>query len=276
MRNVIVRMTCTWIALSVTVAIPSACQSVTLSPQDHGGRVFQADDVQFEEIAPFVQMGAAWGDRSLSAHGTFGLFPGEATSPPHTHSQAYHAVVLSGTMTNPFGTESDPPRMTAGSYWYVPAGEEHVTACVSAEPCLFYFHADHAFDFAPIDALTAARSAGAVTTRADQIQFEEIAPFVQMGVAWGDRSRSAHGTFGLFKAEAASPPHTHSGAYHAVVLSGTMTNPFGDEENPPEMTRGSYWYVPGGVEHVTACISAERCLFYFHAEEAFDFTPTEQ
>ncbi len=151
MRILNVRMTCTWIALSMVIVIPGVGQSLAPSVKDHGGRVLQAHEVQFEEIAPFVQMGGAWGDRSSTAHGTFGIFPGEATSPPHTHSQAYHAVVLSGTMTNPFGTESDPTTMIAGSYWYVPAGEEHVTACVSAERCLFYFHAEEAFDFTPTE-----------------------------------------------------------------------------------------------------------------------------
>ncbi len=151
MRILNVRMTRTWIALSVAVVIPGACQSLAPSVKDHGGRVLQAHEVQFEEIAPFVQMGGARGDRSHSAHGTFGLFKAGAASPPHTHSGAYHAVVLSGTMTNPFGDEKNPPEMTRGSYWYVPGGVEHVTACISAEPCLFYFHAEEAFDFTPTE-----------------------------------------------------------------------------------------------------------------------------
>ena len=116
-------------------------------PQE--GVVLRAEDVRFEEIAPFVQMGAAYGNRAEGAHGTFGLFPPGASSPPHTHSGTYHAVVLSGIMTNPFGEERNPPRMSAGSHWTVPGGVRHVTSCVSPQPCLFYFHADGAFDFAP-------------------------------------------------------------------------------------------------------------------------------
>lgn len=125
---------------------------VAFMPNPHAqdrGRVVRAQDVVFQEVAPFVSMGAAWGDRGTGPHGTFGVFPGGASSPPHTHSGAYHAVVVSGVMTNPFGDEADPPEMSAGSYWYVPAGAPHVTACVSPQPCVFYFHADGAFDFAP-------------------------------------------------------------------------------------------------------------------------------
>jgi quercetin dioxygenase-like cupin family protein len=120
-----------------------------------------------------------------------------------------------------------------------------------------------------------AESTSARAVKSSQIEFQQIAPFVKMGAAWGDRATSNHGTFGEFPGGAASPMHTHSGAYHGIVISGTMTNPFGNEKNPPQMGPGSYWFVPANAEHVTACISKEPCLFYFHADGAFDFTPTE-
>ncbi len=112
-------------------------------------RAIQPGQIEFEQIAPFVQMGAAWGNRQQGKHGTFGVFPGGASSPLHTHSGAYHGVVISGVMINPFEQEQSPIHMGPGGYWYVPANVEHVTACVSEEPCVFYFHADGAFDFTP-------------------------------------------------------------------------------------------------------------------------------
>lgn len=131
--------------------------------------------------------------------------------------------------------------------------------------------------FATCSCLTAFASAESGADRrtvpADQIEFQQIAPFVQMGAAWGDRAVGSHGTFGRFPGDAASPPHTHSGAYYGVVIAGVMTNPFDGEDNPTQMKAGSYWYVPAGVEHVTACVSKESCLFYFHADGAFDFKP---
>ncbi len=51
-----------------------------------------------------------------------------------------------------------------------------------------------------------------------------------------------------------------------------MTNPFEGEDNPPQMGPGSYWYVPAGAVHATACVSNTPCRFFFTAEEAFDFT----
>ncbi len=54
-----------------------------------------------------------------------------------------------------------------------------------------------------------------------------------------------------------------------------MTNPFEGDKSPPEMVAGSYWYVPAGVEHATACISDDPCAFFFYADGAFDFIPVE-
>ena len=100
-----------------------------------------------------------------------------------------------------------------------------------------------------------------------------MSPFARMYTVWGDRAIGAHGTIGEFIPGGTSPPHTHSFTYHGVVLSATMVNPFLGQpiEGAQELQAGDYWFVPAGVEHVTACISAEPCTFYFHSEGLFDF-----
>lgn len=113
--------------------------------------VLPAGQLEFHNINPAIKMAAAYGDRSSGAHGSFGTFPANFTTPFHTHSGAYHGVVVKGVMTNPFQGEQSPPAMKPGSYWYVPAGAAHATACVSNEPCQFYFYADGAFDFHPVE-----------------------------------------------------------------------------------------------------------------------------
>ena len=35
-----------------------------------------------------------------------------------------------------------------GDSWFVPGGAAHANTCVSDEPCLFYTHADAAWDMA--------------------------------------------------------------------------------------------------------------------------------
>lgn len=56
---------------------------------------------------------------------------------------------------------------------------------------------------------------------------------------------------------------------------GIVTNPYAGEEGEVEMGPGSYWYVPGGASHVTACVSEEPCLFYTYADGAWDIEVVE-
>ena len=114
-------------------------------------------------------------------------------------------------------------------------------------------------------------SSAEVVMPSTAITYEAINEAIKFGTAWGDRSTGAHGTFGAFIADFVTPFHTHSAAYHGVVLEGTMTNPFESEDSPPEMGPGSYWYVPAGSVHATACISETPCRFFFTAEGPFDF-----
>ncbi len=103
-----------------------------------------------------------------------------------------------------------------------------------------------------------------------------VSPFARMYTVWDDRSSGAHGTVGEFIPGGASPEHTHGYSYHGVVLSGTMVNPFLGQavEEARLLQAGDYWFVPAGVEHVTACFSAEPCSFYYHSEGLFDFVVT--
>ncbi|MEH6403286.1 MAG: DUF4437 domain-containing protein [Sneathiella sp.] len=96
-----------------------------------------------------------------------------------------------------------------------------------------------------------------------------------MAHAYGHRGKGAHGSFGRFPANFETPGHPHTGAYHGVVIKGVMTNPFKGEKNAPTMVAGSYWYVPAGMPHTTACVSDTPCEFYFHADGAFDFKPAK-
>lgn len=103
--------------------------------------------MKFENINPAIKMSTVYGDRANGAHGTFGTFPPNFVTPFHTHTAAYNGVVVKGVMTNPFQGQDAPPTLEPGSFWHVPAGSPHATACVSNVPCEFYFHAGAGFDF---------------------------------------------------------------------------------------------------------------------------------
>ena len=108
------------------------------------------------------------------------------------------------------------------------------------------------------------------------LSYFNLNPMIQMADAYGNLTNTAHGTFGKFPAHFDAGRHTHTGAYHGVVIKGTMTNQFAAGTNPPELVAGSYWYVPAMLEHSTACISDEPCEFFFFAGGKFDFMPASQ
>ena len=114
-----------------------------------------------------------------------------------------------------------------------------------------------------------------VALPATELDYFNLNPAIRMADAFGALTEGAHGTFGRFPAEFDSGPHTHTGAYHGIVLKGVMTNPFQGAVNPPEMAAGSYWYVPAGMVHSTLCISSEPCEFFFFADSGFDFKPVD-
>lgn len=233
-------------------------------------------ELEWGELAPFLKVAAVWGDSSSGAHGTMGDFLPKQESPPHTHTNAYTAVVLEGTMTNPFAGEKKPTKMGPGSVWHVPAGAPHKTACVSKEPCKFYMHQDGSFDFEPIEKLEGKRPEGVIVNTFESYKFGEMAPFLEVTQAWGDMTKGAHGVIGRFKPEAASPMHTHSNEYHGVVISGEMGNPYAGNAETPAVVAGSTWTVPAGAKHTTECKSKEPCIFYIHQASTFDFNPVEE
>lgn len=111
-----------------------------------------------------------------------------------------------------------------------------------------------------------------IATPHGQMEFDEMAPYVDMANAHGNMKEGAHGTVGRMKAGSKTPRHSHSNSYHGVVISGTMVHQFDGQENPPELTAGSYWYVPADKIHYTTCSADEECVFYIHSDEEFDIT----
>ena len=85
------------------------------------------------------------------AHGTFIQMPiGEETI-PHTHSHTYHGIVIKGVVENPVNGDLNPKKLPAGSFWYQPGEQSHITRCSedSSEPCLLFIYQSENFDFIP-------------------------------------------------------------------------------------------------------------------------------
>lgn len=146
-------MKMTSLVLSALIAMPAfAGAALAERPFDPNKPVVvQRESLSYFALNDAISMADAYGALAEGMHGTFGKFPAHFDAGLHTHTGAYRGIVLKGVMTNPFGSETDPPRMEPGSYWYVPAGMVHSTACVSDEPCEFFFYADSGFDFHPTE-----------------------------------------------------------------------------------------------------------------------------
>jgi len=69
--------------------------------------------------------------------------------------------------------------------------------------------------------------------------------------------------------------HTHTGDYHAVVVSGAPRHwlPGKDRQAKP-LAPGSYWFQPGGQPHGDECTGKEPCIAFVIMNGAFDFQPT--
>lgn len=94
----------------------------------------------------------------------------------------------------------------------------------------------------------------------------------------GDRFAEAYHAMVRLPAGVTSPPHTKTAAMHGVMLQGRMRH-YPADANPvaaQEVGPGGYYKIPGGLAHVSACVSAEPCVTYLYQDAAFDFIPASE
>ena len=140
------------------VALPVIAASLALANAQSAEQRFNpqrpvaspAQSLEFKDTNNGVRRAIAWGNIATGPYGAINQLPAHFTAPLHTHTTAYHGMVISGTMINPFNRQPDPPKMGPGSYWFVPAEAIHTTGCASDTPCVFYFHSEGGFDFKPV------------------------------------------------------------------------------------------------------------------------------
>ena len=126
------------VALAVTVAIAA----------DSGpSKNLPVTKLKFFEtgVGP-LQAAAAYGDLQKGAHGTYIKMPAGFVSPPHTHTEDYYGVVISGVGANDLPGAQD-VELPAGSYWFQKGKEVHVTKCLSANECIFFIVQPGKFDY---------------------------------------------------------------------------------------------------------------------------------
>jgi anti-sigma factor ChrR (cupin superfamily) len=117
---------------------------------------------------------------------------------------------------------------------------------------------------------------GAIYRSASELKWVEAPGVkgVQQAVVWGDAAKGPHGSFAKFAAGAETPLHTHAAAGRTVVISGTIIST-PDGEKPVELGPGSYFSLPAGMKHTTACKAGADCIIFSNWLGAFDLTPAK-
>lgn len=107
----------------------------------------------------------------------------------------------------------------------------------------------------------------------DEVKFDDLGG-PKLGALYGDYKKGAYG--GLFQMPGGftSPLHTHSGAYEAVQIEGTSMHWLKGEDmsKAKKMTPGSYWTMPGKLEHFSMCMPGKDCVVFVWQKGKFDFT----
>lgn len=135
-------------AVSLVIGAAAAGQSTDTQSTN----TFPTSELKWREMIPnVVYFAPAYGDWEKGAHAKFARVQPGATVPMHTHKQPYHAVVISGKLTNLLNSGPTRVELAPGDYWYMAGGRAHGHVCTSTEPCLVYTHSDGAWDLALVE-----------------------------------------------------------------------------------------------------------------------------
>ena len=92
------------------------------------------------------------GDMMKGAHYAYLKLPAGFTSPPHSHSSDYWAVLVQGKMTHwakDGGNEAEAKQLGVGDLTYMPAKTEHISKCFPGADCIMAVYQKGKFDFIP-------------------------------------------------------------------------------------------------------------------------------
>jgi quercetin dioxygenase-like cupin family protein len=115
-------------------------------------KLLDDSDYVWETTPEGVAFASLQGDRFNEAYQALVRLPAGTVSPPHTKSANMFGIMLQGEMIHYASGQSaeNARKMGAGSYYSIPKGMAHISACVSDLPCVAYLYQDGAFDFKPV------------------------------------------------------------------------------------------------------------------------------
>lgn len=114
--------------------------------------LIDSNDFSWETTPEGVAFAALQGDRFAESYQALVRLPAGTISPLHVKSANMYGVMLQGEMKH-YAHGEDPEtaqEIGVGSFYSIPSGMAHISACVSDEPCVAYLYQDGAFDFQPV------------------------------------------------------------------------------------------------------------------------------
>ncbi len=103
MRNRILLLAAVSLGFGPLVAADALGQE--MASEADGAAMIAQEDLEWVEIIPGVEFAAVHGDWAEGAHAKFARFAPGMVAPLHTHSHAYHGVVVQGEFANPYAGE---------------------------------------------------------------------------------------------------------------------------------------------------------------------------
>lgn len=131
------------IAFATLLTAPALANPITLIP---------SDALDWQKTPEGVAFAALEGDRFTAPYQAMVELPAGTISPLHVKSANMFGVMIAGEMIHYTAHQNpdDALRVGPGAFYKVPSGLAHVSACVSATPCVAYLYQDGAFDFVPV------------------------------------------------------------------------------------------------------------------------------
>ncbi|WP_085316107.1 DUF4437 domain-containing protein [Derxia lacustris] len=91
------------------------------------------------------------GDLTAGAHSTYVKLPAGFSSPLHTHTEDYYAVVITGVVANEVDNAAPDRPLPPGSYWFQKGKAPHVTKCLSTTECVVFITQPGKFDYVNVN-----------------------------------------------------------------------------------------------------------------------------
>ena len=171
------------------------------------------DEIAFHRPIPIVapEMAALWGDRSAGASGNEEKQPAGKVSALHVHPNDTYAMVIQGRMTHAFEGGPAAVELGPGSFYTLPAGAPHVSACLDGSDCLIVYWQPGKLGYEEVKSGSHGGGAPGIARPAASIQLAPASPgALPTALLWGEPAKGKTGILEGQEPGAEAPARTYA------------------------------------------------------------------